>query len=175
VIEPPYDDDDAPLPEGEVVALPVPTGRAWQLSFPSPFETYLLLDGRRVRVDEGPDTRALLVWVSRRIPALWRALEERRVVLGTFVDGEVHALDVCEPGDPNDEGSITRFLDHGAVRATLEPAGTKTAAFSLLGSLGTRADIERRARATYAPGTRIEVRVEDAGRVVSRREMRVGR
>jgi hypothetical protein len=168
-IEPAIDDDDAPLPEGEIVALPLPSGRPFQLSFPSPHEVFLLLDGRRVRHDEGPDTRALLIWSARRSPALWRALEEQRVLLGTLVDGEALAHDVCDREDP------PTFDDHSSLRARLEPAGQKMAAFSLLGPLATKADIERRVRTIYAPGTHIELRVEDGGRVVSRRRMRVGR
>jgi hypothetical protein len=78
--------------------------------------------------------------------------------------------DVIDGAEP-----VWTFLDHGAVRRTLESVGSKTAPFSILGALSTRADIEKRARATYAPGTRIEVRVEDGGRVISRRQMRVGR
>jgi hypothetical protein len=169
VIELAIDDDDAPLPEGEVVALPLPSGRPFQLSFPSPYEPYLLLDGRRVRQDEGPDTRALLIWSARRTPALWRALEEQRVLLGTLVDGEALAHDVCEREEPH------AFDDHASLRARLEPAGQKMPAFSLLGPLATRTDIERRARAIYAPGTHIELRVEDGGHVISRRRMKVGR
>lgn len=169
VIEAPLDNDDAPLPDGEVVVLPLPVGRPLQLSFPSPYEPYLLLDGRRVRLDEGPDTRALLIWSSRRTAPLWRALEEGRALLGTLVDGEVLAHDVCVL----EETPV--FEDHTSLRARLEPASQQVAPFSLLGSLGTRADIDRRVRALYAPGTRIEVRVEDGGRVVSRRHTKVGR
>lgn len=169
MIELAVDDEEAPLPEGEVVALPLPSGRPFQLSFPSQYESYLLLDGRRVRRDEGPDTRALLIWSARRTPALWRALEEYRVLLGTLVDGEAIAHDVCDREEP------LRFDDHASLRARLEPAGQKMPAFSLLGPLSTRADIERRARAIYAPGTHIELRVEDGGHVISRRRIKVGR
>ena len=178
MIDPPVDEDEAPLPDGEVVALPLQVGRPFQLSFPSAYEPYLLLDGRRVRLDEGPDTRALLIWCARRTAPLWRALEDRRVLLGTLVEGDVLAHDVCELDEDSVDAEAAdaySFDDHTAMRARLEPAGQKMAPFSLLGPLGTRADIDRRVRAVYAPGTRIEIRVEDGGHVVSRRRMKVGR
>jgi hypothetical protein len=67
------------------------------------------------------------------------------------------------------------FLDHGTLRERLEPCGVPLARFSLLGALGTKAELERRVRAAWAPGTLVEVRVEDDGAIVSRRRLRVGR
>ena len=168
VPEPEYDADEAPLTDGEAVAMPLPVGAPLTLRFPSSYEQYLTLEGRRVVEDEGAATRELLLWSSRRLPALWRALEDRAALRGVFVDGRVIVTDLY------DVVSET-FVDHGLLRERLEPAAVELGRFSLLGPIGTRAELVARVRAIYAPGTVVEVRVEDARRVVSRRRLRVGR
>jgi hypothetical protein len=168
VPEPLYDADDAPLSDGEAVALPEPVGASFVLRFPSPYELYLELEGRRVVEDDGPAARELLLWASRRLPALWRALEDRAAVRGVLLEGRVVVIDLFDFGDQS-------FVDHGLLRERLEPAAVELGRFSLLGSIGTRAELVSRVRAIYAPGTIVEVRVEDGRRVVSRRRVRVGR
>lgn len=179
-LEPVLDDENAPLPEGEAVALPLPTGTRTTLRFPSPFELVLTHGGRRVTNDDSPAARDLLLWSSRRLPALWRALGERTVLLAAHVDGAVVVTDLVElepavdaDGEPAPPRAV--FLDHGALRERLEPSGVQLAQFSLLGVIGTKAELERRVRGSWAPGTPVEVRVEDVGRIVSRRRLRVGR
>lgn len=179
-LEPELDDENAPLPEGEVVALPLPTGTRTTARFPSPFELVLTLAGRRVTIDDSPAARELLLWSSRRLPALWRALGERSVLLAAHVDSAVVVTDLVElERDPNVDGDapVARavFRDHGALRERLEPCNVQLAQFSLLGTVGTKAELERRVRSSWAPGTQVEVRVEDDGRIVSRRRLRVGR
>lgn len=166
--EPPIDPDDAPVPEGEAVVVPAPTGSAVRLRFPSPYEPFLTLEGRRVVEDEGPSTRDLLLWFSRRMPALWRALDTKRGVLGVLQGGTVLVHDVVELED----GS---FLDHGLTRQTLEPARVALPSYALLGSVSSKSELAARARGVFAVGTTVEVRIEDAGRVVARRRLRVGR
>jgi hypothetical protein len=61
------------------------------------------------------------------------------------------------------------------MRERLDAAGVELARFSLLGSIGTKAELERRVRATYAPGTLVEVRIEDGKLVAARRRLRLGR
>ncbi|OGQ09888.1 MAG: hypothetical protein A2138_10985 [Deltaproteobacteria bacterium RBG_16_71_12] len=179
-LEPALDDENAPLPEGEVVALPLPSGARTMLRFPSPFELVLTLAGRRVTADDAPASRDLLLWSWRRLPALWRALGERTVLLAAHADGAVVVTDLVElEPDPRAEGDAPAaravFLDHGALRERLEPCNAQLAQFSLLGAVGTKAELERRVRGSWAPGTQVEVRVEDEGRIVSRRRLRVGR
>lgn len=178
--EPTLDDDNAPLPEGEVVALPVPSGTRATLRFPSSFELVLTLGGRRITEDDGPAARDLLLWASRRLPALWRALGERTVLLATHAEGAIVVTDLVDVErdlDAAGDEPVYRhtFLDHGALRERLEPCGVTLARFSLLGALGTKAELERRVRAAWAPGTLVEVRVEDDGTILSRRRLRVGR
>jgi hypothetical protein len=180
VLEPVLDDEAAPLLEGEVVALPVPAGARVTLRFPSAFELYLTRDGRRITDDDGPAARELLLWASRRLPSLWRALGEDIVLLAAQSDGAVVVTDLVHVErvlDPRDDEPVARaeFLDHGALRERLEPCGLALARFSLLGALGTKAELERRVRAAWAPGTLVEVRIEDDGVIVSRRRLRVGR
>lgn len=179
-IEPLLDDEDAALPEGEMVALPLPSGARVTLRFPSAFELMLALSGRRVTEDDSPAARDLLIWASRRLPALWRALGERTVLLATHSVGAMVVTDAAELErdlDVDDGEPVYRkkFLDHGTLRERLDPCGVQLARFSLLGAVGTKAELERRVRASYAPGTLVEVRVEDEGRIVSRRRLRVGR
>lgn len=183
-LEPTLDDENAPLPEGEMVALPVPSGTRVALRFPSPFEQVLSYGGRRVTEDDSPAARDLLIWSSRRLPALWRALGERTVLLAAHHDGAIVVTDLVaveRDRQAEDEAAdevpreLATFLDHGALRERLEPCGVQLARFSLLGALGTKAELERRVRAAWAPGTLVEVRVEDDGRIISRRRLRVGR
>ena len=179
-LEPTLDDEHASLPEGEMVALPLPSGTRVMLRFPSPFELYLTLGARRVTEDDSPAARDLLLWASRGLPALWRALGERTVLLAAHVDGAVVVTDVAElerdlDADGDEPVYRTSYLDHGALRERLEPCSVQLARFSLLGAVGTKAELERRVRASYAPGTLVEVRVEEQGHIVSRRRLRVGR
>lgn len=170
VPDPVLDDDDAPLPEGEVVGLPLPAGQPVTLRFASAFEPYLTLDGQRVVDDRGPDARELLLWSSRRLAALWRALEDRWALHAVYVEQnqQVVVTDMVSLEDGV-------FIDHGLLRERLENASLQLARFSLLGALATRAELDRRVRAAWAPGTLVEVRVEESRRVVSRRRLRVGR
>lgn len=174
---PVLDAEEAPLPEGEVVGLPLPAGLPLTLRFPSPFEPYLALAGKRV-VDDGVVAdprlaeagRELLLWSSRRLAALWRALEDRAALHGVYVEQQrqVVVTDLVSLED-------AVFFDHGVMRERLENANVQLARFSLLGALATRAELDKRVRAAWAPGTVVEVRVEDGRRVVSRRRLRVGR
>jgi hypothetical protein len=168
VPEPEYDADEAPLTDGEAVAMPTPVGAPLTLRFPSPYEVYLVLDGRRVVEDDGGPSRELLLWSSRRLPSLWRALEDRAAVRGVLLDGRVIVTDLYD-------FSSGQFVDHGLLRERLEPAAVELGRFSLLGPIGTRAELVSRVRAIYAPGTVVEVRIEDGRRVISRRRLRVGR
>ena len=163
------DADDAPLPDGEAVALPLPAGTEVTLRFPSAFEPFLMLGGTRIVADTGPEARDLLMWSSRRLPALWRALEDS-IALRAVSTGGGHIV-------VTDLVSIEEnaFFDHGLLRERLDAANVELARFSLLGAIGTKAELEKRVRATWAPGTLVEVRIEDGGRVVARRRLRVGR
>jgi len=180
--EPKLDADDAPLSEGEAVALPLPLGPAVTLRFPSHFEPYLSLDGKRVIDDGGPDARELLLWSSRRLAALWRALGERTglrpVFVGGGADAQIVVTDIVafsEQRYEDEPAPEPEWYDHGLLRERLDAANVQLARFSLLGPLSTKAELEKRVRATYAPGTLVEVRVEDGRRVIARRRVRVGR
>ncbi len=176
VPEPAFDADDAPLVDGEAVSVPLPAGTPMTLRFPSPFEPYLTLGGARVLDDAGGDARELLLWCSRRLPALWRALDERTGLRAVFVAGPAESQIVVTDlvSLPRDDDP-PEWFDHGLLRERLDASNVTLARFSLLGPLSTRAELERRVRATYAPGTLVEVRVEEGRRVVGRRCVRVGR
>lgn len=166
---PPLDADDAPLPDGEAVALPLPMGTDVTLRFPSAFEPFLTLGGTRIIADTGAEARDLLMWSSRRLPALWRTLEDAMALRAVSVGGgHIVVTDLVSL----EEGA---FFDHGLLRERLDAANVELARFSLLGKIGTKAELERRVRATWAPGTLVEVRIEDGRRVVGRRRLRVGR
>jgi len=166
--EPDYDADDAPLTDGEAVAMPLPVGAPITLRFPSSYETYVMLGDRRIVEDDGPEAREVLLWTARRLPSLWRALEDRAGLRGVLIEGRVVVTDLYDVHNAT-------FVDHGLLREKLEPAAIELGRFSLLGPIGTRAELVQRVRAIYAPGTVVEVRVEDGRRVVSRRRLRVGR
>jgi hypothetical protein len=167
--EPVVDSDDAPLPEGEVVAAPLPSGRAMSLRFASPYEPWIDLDGRRVIDDVDGDARTVLTWVARRLTALFRALDLHRGLRATLTPaGQVVVTDIVGV----DDGVA---IDHDALSATLEGARVKTLDFAALGVGGGRAELLARVRGLYAAGTLLELRVEDGRRVVARRRWRVGR
>jgi hypothetical protein len=167
--EPPVDPDDAALPEGEVVASPMPSGQRLTLRFASPFEPWLALDGRRVVEDASSDARLVLVWLSRRLTALYRALDLHRGLRATLTPaGVVIVTDMVDI----DGGAAA---DHTTMTTSLESARVRTLDFAALGASGNRAELLTRVRGLYAAGTLLELRVEDGRQVVSRRRFRVGR
>jgi hypothetical protein len=167
--EPAFDADDAPLPDGELVAAPIPTGTRVTLRFASPFEPWLTLGGRRVTADRGGATRALLVWLGRRQPALLRALELERGLRATLAADGVIVTDLVSLADGV-------AVDHGGLMSALEGARVRLPTFAVLGaSMSTRAELMARVRSLYAAGTPLDVRIEDQRRVLGRRAVRVGR
>jgi hypothetical protein len=167
--EPAWDDDDAPLPIGDVVASPVPSGTRITLRFVSPFEPWLVLGGRRITADRGDDARAVLLWFGRRQAALWRALDLERGLRATLAAGQLIVTDVV---------TLTTgvAVDHGTLMGSLESARLRWPAFAALGAdITTNAELAARSRALYAAGTQLDVRVEDGGAVRARRRLRVGR
>ncbi len=167
--EPDVDDDDSPLPEGEVVAAPLPSGRVVGLRFASPYEPWLTLEGRRVVEDTDAESRTVLVWLSRRLTPLYRALHVVRGLSATLTaSGQIVVRDVVNFDDHS-------ALEHGALSSLLESSRAKTLDFAALGTVSSRQDLHARVRGLYAAGTPLEVRVEDGRRVISRRRWRVGR
>ncbi len=174
VDEPPLDNDDAPFPEGDVVTAPVPSGAAVTLRFASPYEPWLTLRGHRVLVDDGDESRSVLLWLSRRLAALTRALDVTRGLRATLSPGGgphggvVVVTDVIRLED----GSAA---DHQSLATVLEGARVKLLAFAVLGPAMSRNELLARVRTLYAAGTPLEVRSEDQERVLGRRRVRVGR
>jgi len=167
--EPVVDSDDAPLPEGEVVAAPLPSGRSLTLRFASPWEPWIALDGQRVVEDAGPDARVALIWIARRLTALHRALDLHRGLRATLTRaGHIVVTDIVSL----DDGAA---IDHDALTAALEGARVRTLDFAALGASGLRSDLLQRVRGLYAAGTMLELRVEEGRRVIARRRLRVGR
>jgi hypothetical protein len=149
--------------------LPLPAGTDVTLRFASPFEPFLMLGSTRIFTDTGAQARDLLLWLSRRLPALWRTLEDAVALRAVSTSGgHIVVTDLVSLED-------RAFFDHGLLRERLEAANVELARFSVLGNIGTKAELEKRVRATWAPGTQVEVRVEDGRRVVARRRLRVGR
>lgn len=165
---PVLDADDAPLPEGEIVVAALPSGSAIGLRFASAYEPWLSLDGRRVVDDSSVAHRAVLIWATRRKTALYRILDVLRGLHATLTSSGIVVTDLVNL----DDGSAA---DHAGLAAALERARVKTPTFAVLGDGGHRVDVFARARSLYAVGTPVELRVEDQGRVVSRRRWRVGR
>jgi hypothetical protein len=100
---------------------------------------------------------------------LWRALDVERGVRATLVGAQMIVTDLVSLAD----GAA---VDHGGLMSVLEGARVKTPTFAVLGSsMPTRAELLARARALYAAGTPLDVRVEEQGRVLARRTLRVGR
>lgn len=177
VPDPLVDDDDTPLPDGELVDVPLPVGAAVTLWVPSPWAPWLTLWGKRVTKDAGPEARALLLWLSRCLAALSRALDVDRGIRGVLTMDVRPAVVVADliHLDARVEGSDVKEADPSSLSSALEPARVQSPTFCVLGVADTRADLLARTKAVYAHGTPLEVRVEDRQRVVSRRRLRVGR
>lgn len=168
VDEPALDADDAPVPDGDVVTAPVPGGSVVTLRFASSFEPWLTLNGKRVVGDDDAEARAVLIWMSRRLAALMRALDLGRGLRATLTQKEIVVTDVIRLED----GSAA---DHGSLGAILEGARVKTLPFAVLGPSMSKSELLLRVRTLYAAGTPLEVRIEDHERVLGRRRLRVGR
>jgi hypothetical protein len=166
--EPPLDSDDTPLPEGEIVMAALPTGATIGVRFASAYEPWLTMDGQRVVDDSSPAARALLMWALRRKTSLYRALDVLRGLRGILTPTGIVVVDLVELDTGN-------AADHGSLGAMLERIRARTLTFATLGDADHRIDISMRARSLFAVGTPVELRVEDRGRVVSRRRLRVGR
>jgi hypothetical protein len=167
--EPVIDPDDAPMPDGEVVAAPLPSGRTLTVAFVSPYEPWFALDGQRISQERCGDDRGVLLWGSRRLTALYRALDVSRGIRATLTaGGSIVVTDVInlDDGEP---------LDHNALLATLEGAQVRPLDFAALGPTSSRTELVQRVRGLYAVGTLLEVRVEDGCKVLTRRRWRVGR
>lgn len=162
------EEPDARLVEGEVVVYPAPRGRALELRFAGPWEPYLTLDGHRVVEDTGSDARRANLWLGRRLPALYRALEHEHGLTATLTLGGVEVQDLVHL----DTGAR---LDHAALRRVLGDCNAMLPPFALLGPVSGMSELQTRVRAMYASGMLLEVRREESGRVLGRRRLRVGR
>lgn len=168
VEEPAIDADDAPVPDGDVVTAPVPSGPIVTLRFASSFEPWLTLDGKRVVGDDDADARTVLIWMSRRLAALMRALDLSRGLRAVLTQRDIVVTDVVRLDDAS-------AADHGSLGAILEGARVKTLPFAVLGPSMSKSELLVRVRTLYAAGTPLEVRIEDNERVLGRRRLRVGR
>lgn len=191
VAEPPIDADDVPVPEGDVVTAPVPSGPTVTLRFASPFEPWLSLNGRRVTVDDSDDARAVLLWMSRRLSALMRALDTSRGLRGVLTPSSEkqpagHGGHGSHGGHGHGHGGgvvVTDVIrledgsaaDHGSLGGVLEGARVRMLPFAVLGPSMSKSELLLRVRTLYAAGTPLEVRIEDHERVIGRRRLRVGR
>lgn len=165
---PPVQEDPDALAPGDCVAFPAPTGPAFELSFGSPFESFLRLEGDRVLEHRDPQREALLLWQGRHLPGLYRLLEHRRGLRGSLVEGRVVVTDLYDFAED-------AFVDHVRMRQWLAPLPLLMPAFALLGPLSTRVERRQRLRSLFALGTRVELRSEEGGQVRSRLRLVVGR
>jgi hypothetical protein len=183
VDEPQLDPDDAPLPDGDVVTAPVPSGPVITLRFASPYEPWLTLRGQRVLVDDGDDSRAVLLWLSRRLAALTRALDVTRGLRATLTPGSTGHPHPGPAGAHSSVVVVTDVIrledgsaaDHQSLASVLEGARVKLLSFAVLGPAMSKNELLARVRTLYAAGTPLEVRSEDQERVLGRRRVRVGR
>ncbi len=165
---PTIDADDAPLPEGDVVAAPLPSGAPLVLRFASPYEPWLQVRDRRVMADVDAEHRAALLWLHRRLIPLSRTLD---VGFALHAMLSPHGIVVTDLVSVDDDAAV----DHAQLSSMLEGANVKTLDFVALGVGTSKTDLQARVRHLFAAGTPIEVRVEDRRRVIARRRWRVGR
>ena len=153
---------------GDIVVGPTPSGPTVTLNLVAPYEPILCLDGKRVTEATDDDSERALIWNYRRVPALFHILDLDLGLRGALDRDGVCIVDLVSLGDGV-------FLDHGQARRKLARARVRMPTWAILGPLGTRADLNARSRSMFASGTKLEVRCEDGGRVLSRQYLRVGR
>jgi hypothetical protein len=159
---------NAPLFEGEIVVRALMSPSRLTLYFPSVWEPFLFIDGQRLTSHDDARHRRVFTWLGRHLPVLFRALEDHRVLHGEITDAGIVVVDVASIED-------RVFLDHAQVRRALGSGVFQFAPFAILGPIASRNDLMQRLRGMYATGSRVEVRREDAGRVMGRRIVKVGR
>jgi hypothetical protein len=165
---PVFDDDDDALPTGDVVVLPFMEGAPFTLRFGGSYESFLCLAGERLVEPTTLPGRHLLIWTHRLLAPLYRVLGDRHGLCGVVLDGAVQLRDIVDL-------DTQRFLDHSAVRRVLGGTALDLPPFAALGEIGSAAELMSRARAMFAAGASLEVRVEDDGHVAARRRLRVAR
>ena len=160
--------EDSPLLDGEVVVYPAPRGRYVALRFAGPYEPFLTLEGERVMKASSPDRARLLEWMGRRLPSMYRELEHGYGLCACLTLRGIEVTDVVEL-------ESGKRLDHAGIRQQLSNSDVLLPQLALLGMIGSLGELQGRIRGMYASGTLLEVRREEAGRVLGRRRIRVGR
>jgi len=162
VILPPLTDDEAPFHvDGDLVAWRVETGRAITLRFNDPYETFLTLDGARVRGHATVDERNLSIWIHRRLMPLWRTLGDRYGLIATLTPAHVLVEDLVDL-------EHHEAMDHPRLRRELADCGCRLPGFSILDAPANRSELNARLRQLYGAGTTVEVRDEEGGRALRR-------
>jgi len=164
---PAVDHELAHVTEGDVVAFAIHTGPEVTLRFPTAFEPFLRLDGRRLVESRNQAERVLLMWMGRHLPMLARTLEDRRGLRAILVGREVRLLELVDL----ESGTL---IDHSGMRV-LADAGLALPKFAVLGPASSRSELMTRLRSLYAAGTTVELRGEEMGKVRWRGRVEVER
>lgn len=160
--------DAAELRGGEVAVFPVRQGVRVEVSFASPYEDVVLIDGERLTHNRSAQDIGVRIWVSRRLLALYQALGTTHGIVGAWGAQTLFVHDVVDKADG-------AFADHREVQRRLASVKARLPPFAVLGEVSSLAELSSRTRALYAAGTQLEVRHEDAGVVFARRLFVVGR
>lgn len=147
---------------GDLVATPAPHGRRLVVAFCGPYELQLVVDDQLVgRHPRGLDRRAL-IFVSRRLPALFASLEQTfSLVLDELRPGHYAAVDLYH----REEGC---YLAHGELLNRIARLELHPAPFAAVEPPRAAAELARTLGRLGALGDTLEVRREEDGIVVAR-------
>lgn len=151
-----------------MAVFPSRQGRRVEVSFASPYEDVVLVDGERLTHHRSTQEMGVRIWVSRRLLALYQALGTTHGLVGAWAAQTLFVHDVVDK-------EAQTFADHRELQRRLASVNARLPPFAVLGEVATLAELSSRTRALYAAGTQLEVRHEDGGIVFARRRFVVGR
>ena len=147
---------------GDLVATPLPLGRRMVVSFQSPYELHLSIDGRAVLHRPLRQDLRALIYVTRRVPVLYAALGvEKALVLdemapGCYAAGDIYHIE-------NNE-----YLDHEGLLQQVARLEVTAAPFAYIGTPSHEGELRRLLEALTAMGDALEIRREKGGKTVQR-------
>ncbi len=156
---------DAPLAElvgGELVARPLLEGRRLIVAFRSPYELSLSVDGIAVLPRPAPADRRALIYATRRLPALFAALEERlALVLIEQAGARYTAVDLFD----REAGC---YASHDRLLRSTERLEIPQPTFAFLGCPRHEGELRRLLEQSRGLGERLELSRQEDDRVVCR-------
>lgn len=149
----------------ELSVTPLAKGKRLVVAFHGPYEQYISIDGRAIVRRPQRQDRAALIYLVRRQPAIYAALETHYALVLHQQDSDFVMTDLYDR-----ERSC--YLSHGTLQKITNRLDIETATFAYLAPSRHEADLHRQLRGVAVLGEALELRHEDeqSDQVVSRAE-----